>query len=138
MHLNSEICIKNRFCLVYYAYACASVSVFCVHDTYLYKFPRIYLKFIYLEQYRKMIKRQTSQVGIFPWTVSSPSHFSCGTLVHATWHRLSPSTFSFSGNGDGAGELITALVTPKTLRANNRWGTWDFVFNCCWPMELSE
>lgn len=84
----------------------------------------------------KKIKRQTSQVGIFLWTVSSPSHFSCCTLVHATWHRLSPSTF-FSG--DGAGVLITALVTPETLREDNRWEIlWRFVFVCWLSIELSE
>ena len=32
---------KKRFCLVIYTYACASVSVYCVHDTYLYEIPRI-------------------------------------------------------------------------------------------------
>lgn len=62
----------------------------------------------------------TSHNGISPSTISSPSHLSCLTLVHATWFVRFPAlSFSHDGATVGNGAVgVATLVTVKsrTLR----------------------
>lgn len=86
---------------------------------------------------------RTSQSGISPSTLSSPSHRGCRTLVHATWFLPGDSGLVVSGlRGGGAvmtagGRVATRLTTRSRLlhstvlfwvKHRSLASTWDLDF----------